>query len=176
MHTIEHTWVLRENHENQPVRRYCRNCGRTVPFFDTNIRRHNSNGKNIYRFAIYKCERDHTWNEKLAIYKAFTDHREVPDTEFALESEFGEEIAPLPTLPLLEYQEKGVQEVTIRIERAGSRYRLDKLLSEQIEGWSRSQIVRKIKDGQIRLNEQETKPSAVLSAADMIQIRIGVRN
>ena len=106
-------------------------------------------------------------NEKLAIYKAFTDHREVPDTEFS------EEIAPLPTLPLLEYQEKGVQEVTIRIESTEARFRLDKLLSEQIEGWSRSQIARKIKDGQILLNEQETKPSVVLSAADIIQIRIG---
>ncbi|NRS47285.1 S4 domain-containing protein [Brevibacillus sp. HB2.2] len=167
MHTIEHTWVLRENQEIQPVRRYCSNCGRTVLFFDTNIRRHNANGKNIYRFAIYKCEKNHTWNEKLAIYKAFTDHREVPDTEF------GEEIAPLPILPLLEYQEKGVQEVTIRIESTEARFRLDKLLSEQIEGWSRSQIARKIKDGQILLNEQETKPSIVLSAADIIQIRIG---
>ncbi|MDC0764079.1 MULTISPECIES: S4 domain-containing protein [Brevibacillus] len=166
MHIIEHTWVLREIHENQPVRRHCSNCGRIVLFFDTNIRRHNANGKNIYRFAIYKCEKNHTWNEKLAIYKAFTDHREVPDTEFS------EEIAPLPTLPLHEYQEKGVQEVTIRIERAEARFRLDKLLSEQIEGWSRSEIVRKIKDGHIRLNEQETKPSAVLSAADIIQILI----
>ncbi|GEC88790.1 hypothetical protein BBR01nite_11210 [Brevibacillus brevis] len=86
--------------------------------------------------------------------------------------EFSEEIAPLTPLPLHDYQEKGVREVTIRIERAETRFRLDKLLSEQIEGWSRSQIVRKIKDGQIRLNEQETKPSAVLSAADIIQIRI----
>ncbi|MFG0215856.1 S4 domain-containing protein [Brevibacillus porteri] len=146
----------------RPVQRY----GRTVLFFDTNVRRHNANGKNIYRFAIYKCEKNHTWNEKLAIYKAFTDHREVPDTEFS------EEIAPLSTLPLHEYQQKGVQEVTIRIERAEARVRLDKLLSEQIEGWSRSEIVRKIKDGQIRLNEQETKPSAVLSASDIIQIMI----
>ncbi|MFF2530337.1 cytoplasmic protein [Brevibacillus sp. NPDC058079] len=144
----------------RPVQRY----GRTVLFFDTNVRRHNANGKNIYRFAIYKCEKNHTWNEKLAIYQAFTDHREVPDTEF------GEEIGQLPILPLLEYQEKGVQEV--RIESAEARFRLDKLLSKQIEGWSRSQIVRKIKDGQIRLNEQGTKPSAVLSAADIIQIRI----
>lgn len=73
----------------------CSNCGRIVLFFGTNVRRHSPNGKNIYRFAIYKCEKNHTWNEKLAIYKAFTDHREVPDTEFS------EEITPLLFSPCI---------------------------------------------------------------------------
>ena len=63
----------------QQSKRYCKNCRRTTLFTDTNIRRHNANGKNIYRFAIYKCPKNHTWNQKLHIYKSFTDHVETVD-------------------------------------------------------------------------------------------------
>ncbi|MGG1660824.1 S4 domain-containing protein [Brevibacillus sp. NRS-1366] len=166
MRTIEHTWVLRENNRNREVTRYCRNCGRTVLFFDTNIRRHNANGKNVYRFAIYKCEKNHTWNEKVAIYKAYTDHREVPDMESL------QPATPLPLLSLLEYQEHGIQEVTILIESVEGRFRIDKLLSEQIDGWSRNQIIRRIRDGQILVNRQMIKPGATLCAQDLISIPI----
>lgn len=166
MRTIEHTWVVREHHRNREVMRYCRNCGRTVLFFDTNIRRHNANGKNVYRFAIYKCEKNHTWNEKLAIYKAYTDHREVPDTESL------EPVTPLLLLSLLEYQQNGIEEVTILIESVEGRFRIDKLLSEQIEGWSRNQIIRRIRDGQILVNQRMIKPGTTLSARDLISIQI----
>ncbi|MDX8361573.1 hypothetical protein [Cytobacillus sp. IB215316] len=50
--------------------RYCSNCGRVVLFYDTLIRRHNANGKNIYRYAIYKCEKNHTWKKSLKLIKA----------------------------------------------------------------------------------------------------------
>ncbi|TGV29460.1 cytoplasmic protein, partial [Mesorhizobium sp. M00.F.Ca.ET.186.01.1.1] len=40
-------------------------------------------------------------------------------------------------------------------------------------GWSRSQIVQKIKDGRIRVNQREAKPSAILSASDVSVIAIG---
>jgi hypothetical protein len=167
MLVMEHTWVLTQTPCTLPVLRYCRSCGRTVPFFDTSIRRHNANGKNIYRFAIYKCERDHTWNEKLAIYKSFTEHVEVPEQETMAEN------LALPALPVLDYKEQGVQEVRITIESADARYRLDKLLASRLDGWSRSQIVQKIKDGRIRVNQREAKPSAILSASDVIVIVIG---
>ncbi|MGF9817238.1 S4 domain-containing protein [Brevibacillus agri] len=161
---------INQNAARLPVQRYCRNCGRTVFFFDTNVRRHNANGKNIYRFAIYKCAKNHTWNEKLAIYKAFTDYVEVPDLA---DGETVEEAPALPVLPVLAYREQGVQEVQIFIESAAARYRLDKLLADQLDGWSRSQIVRKIKDGEIRVNQQRVKPGAILCANDRIVFSLG---
>ncbi|WP_312113303.1 S4 domain-containing protein [Brevibacillus reuszeri] len=166
MLTNEHTWVLIENKQEQEVLRYCSNCGRTVPFFDTMIRRHNSNGKNVYRFAIYKCVKNHTWNEKLATYKAYTDHREVLDAE-TFEQPF-----ELPRLHLSQYLENGVQEVTILIKHVEGRFRIDKLLAEQIEGWSRNQVIHRIKAGQILVNHQIVKPGFTLSARDTIKIRV----
>ncbi|GIP41425.1 hypothetical protein J31TS4_47050 [Paenibacillus sp. J31TS4] len=68
MSTIEVTWS--RIREEQIEERYCPSCGAMTGFADTGIRRHNANGKTIYRYAIYKCRREHTWNRKLAVYKA----------------------------------------------------------------------------------------------------------
>lgn len=62
MQKVQLSWSLYENQQNT-IEKYCKNCRRTTLFTDTNIRRHNANGKNIYRFAIYKCPKDHTWNQ-----------------------------------------------------------------------------------------------------------------
>lgn len=166
MLTTWHTWILKENNLDREVLRYCSNCGRIVPFFDTMVRRHNSNGKNVYRFAIYKCVKNHTWNEKLATYKAYTDHREVLVTE-TIEPQI-----ELPRLPLQQYQENGIQEITILIENVEGRFRIDKLLAERIDGWSRNQVIHRIKEGHILVNQQQIKPGFTLSAQDIILIRM----
>lgn len=39
------------------TKKHCKMCGKLSAFTDTFVRRHNANGKNIYQFAIYKCEK-----------------------------------------------------------------------------------------------------------------------
>jgi len=50
--------------------RYCSRCKTNVPFFDSKKTRTNANGKNLFIYAIYKCEKDHTWNRKIRMKKA----------------------------------------------------------------------------------------------------------
>lgn len=52
------------------------------------------------------------------------------------------------------------------------KHRIDKVLAIQIEDWSRSQIIKKIEDGTIQLNDQIIKPSAKLSKGERISIYI----
>lgn len=73
MSNITFHWKLSQTPE-RAVKKHCKMCGKLSVFTDTNVRRHNANGKNIYQFAIYKCEDNHTWNRKLAIYKTFSEH------------------------------------------------------------------------------------------------------
>lgn len=167
MHTIELYWTLEaSSNATSSIERHCKNCGKTVRFTDTAVRRHNANGKNIYRFSIYKCEKGHTWNKKLAIYKSFTEHVEV------LEEEFSIDIMEPEQLNILDYQGNGCKVVKIIIDRADSRLRLDKLLAEQLVGWSRTQIAQRIKAGHIRLNDQQVKPGAAVYTNDCIMIWI----
>lgn len=167
MHTIELYWTLQPSVNTvSSIVRHCKNCGKTVRFTDTAVRRHNANGKNIYRFSIYKCEKGHTWNKKLAIYKSFTEHVEV------LEEALPGDIMEPKQISILDYQVNGIKEVKIIIDHAESRFRLDKLLAEQLVGWSRTQIAQRIKAGLIRLNDQQGKPGAAVFTNDCIMIWI----
>ncbi|WP_232696653.1 S4 domain-containing protein [Brevibacillus daliensis] len=183
MSTHKINWSLHEATAQLKIRRYCKNCSDTVLFTDTMIRRHNANGKNIFRFAIYKCERDHTWNKKLAVYKAFTDH--------VLESDFMQEHAgktgkrhvaeSFPTMHndiawlgstvnLSWLQQAGISQLHISLEEVIGAHRLDKVLAERFTDWSRAQITEKIKSGQILVNQTCTKPSKKMVAKDCITI------
>lgn len=44
MQKVQLSWSLYENEQNT-IEKYCKNCRRTTLFTDTNIRRHNANGK-----------------------------------------------------------------------------------------------------------------------------------
>lgn len=165
MHTIELFWTLQATtYITSSIERHCKNCGQTVRFTDTHIRRHNANGKNVYRFSIYKCERGHTWNKKLAIYKSFREHVEVLEEALPVDT-----TGPEP-INIIDCQTSGIKELKIFIEHADTRYRMDKLLAEQLVGWSRTQIVQYIKSGLIRLNDQSTKPRAAVCTHDCICI------
>ncbi|MDF9615183.1 cytoplasmic protein [Bacillus cereus] len=163
MQKVQLSWSLYENQQNT-IEKYCKNCRRTTLFTDTNIRRHNANGKNIYRFAIYKCPKDHTWNQKLRIYKSFTDHVETVDMTQQDQTE------TTTTISITQHKESGIDEITIGLDLVFGSHRMDKALSTYISDWSRTLIVDKIKNGDIQLNGQQMKPNTILSEGDYISI------
>ncbi|MBC6974021.1 cytoplasmic protein [Bacillus sp. Xin] len=164
MQKVQLSWNLYENEFETTIEKHCKNCGHTTLFIDTNIRRHNANGKNIYRFAIYKCPKGHTWNKKLHIYKSFSDHVETIDVFQKDENEM------TSTISIMQYKENGTTEITIVLETVLGSHRIDKALSTYISDWSRTLIVDRIKNGHIQLNGQRMKPNTMLSEGDLISI------
>ncbi|RWS42653.1 cytoplasmic protein [Bacillus mycoides] len=163
MQKVQLSWSLYENQQHT-IEKYCKNCRRTTLFTDTNIRRHNANGKNIYRFAIYKCPKDYTWNQKLRIYKSFTDHVETVDMALQDQTEAS------TTISITQCKESGIAEITIVLDIVFGSHRIDKMLSTYISDWSRTLIVDKIKNGDIQLNGQQMKSNTLLSEGDSISI------
>ncbi|MGG0237167.1 RNA-binding S4 domain-containing protein [Bacillus rhizoplanae] len=164
MQNVQLSWNLYKAELEATVEKHCKNCGHTALFTDTHIRRHNANGKNIYRFAIYKCEKGHTWNKKLHIYKTYSEHVETVDM---LQKESQETIHNISILP---YENAELTELTILLESAHGLFRIDKALATYISEWSRTVIIKKIKEGSIHLNGQRIKPNAKLAAGDCISI------
>lgn len=164
MLTITIRWTLSQIPECT-VKKHCKMCGKISIFTDTNVRRHNANGKNIYQYAIYKCEKNHTWNKKLAIYKTFSEH--VAEME-----EHQEESSFLSTIPINSFIQQGIKMIYIVLDDVIGKHRIDKVLANQIEDWSRSQIIKKIEKGMIHLNDQVIKPSSRLSKGERISIFI----
>ncbi|WNB92789.1 cytoplasmic protein [Bacillus sp. NEB1478] len=164
MQTQQYSLVLRHKEEANTVDKQCKMCGKVVTFTDTTNRRHNANGKNIYQFAIYKCPKNHSWNKKRGIYKSFSEH---VDPASIVPTEF--ETVPENKKIVLGHIIHGLIEITI--SEVDGHFRLDRALSEQIEGVSRSAISQKIKEGTILLNNCLTKPSQRLSLHDKILIK-----
>ncbi|MEI5908558.1 S4 domain-containing protein [Bacillus spongiae] len=144
--------------------RHCSTCGKDSTFTDTLIRRHNANGKNIYRYAIFKCERNHTWNKKLETYKSFTDHVRLYESY-----ENSTDDTPICLKSLINSQ---VDRIEITIDQVIGDFRIDKVLSERFMDISRNNIVRNIKDGWILLNGKNVKPSSRLRCGDRILVNI----
>ncbi|GIO26301.1 cytoplasmic protein [Ornithinibacillus bavariensis] len=111
-------------------------CGKLSVFTDTNVRRHNANGKTIYKVAIYKCEKNHTWNKKLAIYKTFSEHVAEIDEQ-------KEESSYTSTMPITSLEEQGTKVIYLVLDDVIGKHRIDKILAKQIEEWSRTQIIEK---------------------------------
>ena len=153
--------VLRQKREADTIKRNCKMCGKVTTFTDTTIRRHNANGKNIYQFAIYKCPKNHTWNKKLDIYKSFSDHV-IPESLIPTEFEtiMESEKISMQGLPFIEFKVTVVEGI----------FRLDQALASHIEGVSRTEIIRKIKNGTILLNQTKTKPSQKVNLHDTILV------
>lgn len=156
-------WHLSQDAETEIVERYCHNCGKKVVFKDSYIRRHNANGKNIYKFAIFKCENGHTWNKKLKIYKSqpLSEPQVDPYLETFGELEASKYTKPTP-LSISKCQELNIREIEIRVESVEGTWRLDKLLSEQLEEWSRSHIQKSIKKGEILVDQMRAKPNCIV--------------
>lgn len=139
-------------------------CGKVTTFTDTTIRRHNANGKNIFQFAIYKCPKNHTWNKKLDIYKSYPDHV-VPES--LIPTEF-ETIIETKKFSIQRFKEQPV--IAFKVIVVEGSFRLDQALVSHIEGISRTEIIRKIKNGTILLNNNQTKPSQKVCLHDTILV------
>ncbi len=162
MQNVQMTWSLQEA-QDMTIEKHCSNCGKSVLFTDTMIRRHNANGKNIYRFAIYKCEKNHTWNKKLEIYQAYTDHARVVEEE-------KESTNKVCKIPIEDYAEKGIEQVQIELTEVEGNFRIDKTIAKQIDEWSRTEINKRIQEGTIQINNRSIKPSTQLKTSDQILI------
>ncbi|MED4313293.1 RNA-binding protein, partial [Heyndrickxia coagulans] len=86
MNIITYNWSVHNGEKVETVVKYCPNCGKVVNFYDTLMRRHNSNGKNIYKFTIFKCEKNHTWNRKEKIFKSYDPKLEIKNRDFPNEA------------------------------------------------------------------------------------------
>ncbi|MGM7703484.1 S4 domain-containing protein [Pseudalkalibacillus sp. Hm43] len=164
MQNVQMTWSLQEA-QDMTIEKHCSNCGKTVQFTDTMIRRHNANGKNIYRFAIYKCEKNHTWNKKLEIYQAYTGHARVVEEEKEATNE-------VCKIPIEEYADKGIEQVQIELSEVEGNFRIDKTIAKQIDEWSRTEINKRIQEGTIQINNRPIKPSTKLKTTDQILIML----
>jgi hypothetical protein len=158
--------VLRQQQQADTVKKQCKMCGKVTIFTDTTIRRHNANGKNIYQFAIYKCPNNHSWNKKLDIYKSFSEH---VDPETLVPTEY-ESLHECEKININGIQEQDTLE--LKISGLDGSFRLDQAISSSLEGWSRTEITRKIKKGTILLNNRLSKPSQKVSLKDTIHITL----
>lgn len=149
----------------ESVERYCPHCGKVVNFEDSLKRRQNANGKDIYEYAIFKCEKDHTWNKKLRNIKASSGLENNP-MECAGAVEENQEIH------VEQLRSEGIHSIHILIERVENRWRVDATLASKLVGVSRSQIQKLIKQGAIQVNSLNVSPKYFLRAGDTITIEI----
>ncbi len=155
-------WSIKECSPKEE-KRYCHNCGKKVIFRDSLIRRENANGKNISRYAIYKCPEDHTWNKKLADFKSRPDMENTSQVLEKFEN-------CIESINLQEIFERGYEKVEILVICLGTRTRLDKLLSNNIDDLTRNKIQRAIKDGVITLKGQGTEGKVIIKSETIIGI------
>ena len=140
-------WVIQKK-SVQEERRYCHNCGQRVVFRDSLVRRQNANGKNIHHFAIYKCERGHTWNKKIDQFKAI-EHLENKRVEFNSE----EKVHKNCEIVLETLIREGYKILEITVEST-EKIRVDKLLSKYILDQSRTQLSRFFSDERVTVNDK----------------------
>ena len=143
--------------------RYCPACGKKALFSDSLIRRQNANGKNIYHFAIYKCEKDHTWNKQLGTFKALSGLENNPLENQRIVSDY-------ETINLENYIKEGFQFIHINILSINSKERFDKFMSDKLAEISRNEIIKHIKNGAIRINEEPVKPNKIVKDGDKISL------
>lgn len=172
--TLKLTWTLNSN-ATEVVARYCSHCGKVVNFSDSGYRRQNANGKNIFHFAIYKCEKDHTWNKKLEPFTASGPLNNVPlqlrptDKTFNLSEET---LNPMERLHLATIKASGYKSVQIEISVSCNKHRLDKVLGERLENMSRTQLVKHIEAGTISVDGAVVKGKTLLRHQQVIEINL----
>lgn len=162
-------WQL-QNEGCSTIEKYCSHCGKTVSFRDSGYRRQNANGKTIFHFAIYKCDKGHTWNKKLEVFTAKSNLVNVPvfveDQLHEKELSIQEETALL----LADVKAAGYERIAIHVTVCGDKQRLDKVLADQIADCSRTKLARLIELGQVLLDGQVVKAKTCLSNQHRITI------
>lgn len=172
-------WELFEERIDS-VERYCSSCGRKVMFYDSMVRRHNANGKKIYKYAIYKCEKGHTWNKIINKYfsnksNTLSDPDSLESNGYAKEEKYrkeGDKKIKIEKFSVLEYREENIDRVDIFIKSEDYKIRLDKLLNDNLIDLSRTQIQKKIIAEKILVNDIRTKSKYTLKHGDKITIFI----
>lgn len=149
---------------DKSIERYCNHCGRKAIFRDTKKRRCNANGKDLYEYAIYKCEKDHTWNLLLRKYKAEASVR------IASTHDDNTGICIFEKINLLEHANSGIEEIEITLTEVTRRWRLDKLLGERIIDISRNKVNELILKGKIHVDGETIKPGTLLKKQQKITI------
>lgn len=156
------TWYIYDNRADLEYR-YCHNCGRKVEFKDSLKRRQNANGKNIYYFAIYKCPEGHTWNKQIAVFKTFPGLQNTFEDYACAESIYEE-------LNISVLKKEEINQVEILLDEFQQKIRLDKFLSSKITDMSRTEIVKQIDKGFIKVNGNMVKHNIILKQKDVINI------
>lgn len=177
MHQHTHTinWEIKGSGDCA-VERYCTGCGKKVEFKDSGVRRHNANGKNVTQFAIYKCEKGHTWNQRLQDYKAkAASERSDPmslEREGYKKVHFKSEKVEVKSSQPIDLEDIiGIYEkVYINIIGDGHSERVDKVLAEVVLDMSRAQIKKAISKGFIVINDSGCKVSAKVRKGDVVGI------
>lgn len=161
------------------VEKYCERCKRKVVFYDSLVRRHNANGKNLYQYAIYKCEKGHTWNKILNKYNSsnaneFNFNRISYTSTYLKENDYkreGKEKVSFEKITIEEFKKGNFKDINISVNGNMS-IRLDKLLGDNITDVSRSEIQQRIKTGSVLVNGREAKPKYKVNDGDEITIII----
>lgn len=156
-------WTLSE-YKEVSEHRYCHNCGKKAVFKDSGLRRVNANGKDLYEFAIYKCENGHTWNKTLSKYKS-----NKPGTK-AIDNTSTKPECKVDFINIASLESNNIKEIEIFLEEAEGKWRLDKLLAQQIEDLSRAKIEKLISCGKIQVNNQIVKLNLIVRKGYTIKI------
>lgn len=157
-------WKLIGVTNDSSVERYCHNCGRKVVFKDSRKRRRNANGKTIYEYAIYKCDKDHTWNSLINTYKTLNE------TESLQLNDNVTETYSYDTLNLMVLREEGINEIVIVLEEVIGKWRIDKLLGDRIRDLSRTKISEIIHNHKVLLDGKVVKKDSLLKKQQVIAI------
>lgn len=165
-------WSLYQEKTANTITRHCSTCGRTTTFTDTGKKRRNANGKNIFEYTIYRCEKGHTWNHKIRQYKACESGQYARSRNNGHNGNGNGSRKTIQPIMLSEYQAQRVRAILIQLDVVQGAWRMDKLLSEHITDVSRAKIRSMMKAGRIRFNQKKVKPGAALKRGGTIQINL----
>ena len=141
------------------VERYCSGCKQKVLFKDSLVRRNNANGKKIYQYAIYKCEKGHTWNKMLK----HLDASVANDIDY--ETREQHQYKSFDDFISLDLEENRI----VEIQSEGKKMRLDKML-HKITDKTRREIDDLIKE-HINVNGNPVDGKFKVKDGDVIEIR-----
>jgi hypothetical protein len=156
-------WILNDPN-GSTVMRYCPHCGRKTVFIDSHKRRRNANGKTIFEYGIYKCERNHTWNRWVNTYRA------GEDTKFPKLKEQSFEMSRVDEIQFMELINEGIEEIDIFLEEVIGKWRMDKLLGDRIRDVSRTKLCEMICQGRVLLDGKKVKQNVFLKRRQKITI------
>jgi hypothetical protein len=168
MRRTTYHWNLKDVSNEGSIVRYCHNCGKNAIFKDSKKRRRNANGKTIFEYAIYKCEKDHTWNIPVGIYKSVSYMEPYETTNNV------QEMCSDGILNLSELRNEGIKVIEIILEEVTGRWRIDKALGERIRDLSRNKLVELIKQERVLVDGKAVKQDHLLKAQQEIVIFLDV--